>query len=417
MSEQMPRQRRKRRETLTDKMVAALPRRDERYTLSDPEQRGMYVRVMPKGPSVYAAVARDPYGKQIWATIGSADVLDIKAAREKARRAIGRIREGKPAVEPPPVKPHTYAAVVDDWLEFHVEKEGLRSRPEIERLLKKFVLPVWREKDFVSVRRRDVNDLLNAIVRKSGAWNADHVLAVIRKIANWYQTTDEDYELPFVVGMRRTKSDERERTRTLVKDELGGDDEDLRRVWRAAEKAGTFGAFVRVLLLTAQRRDKVARMRWDEITPDGVWKIPTEARAKGHGVALKLPEAALAIIKAQPKFKKNKHVFAASHGTGSLNGFNKRKAKFDKECGVTDWVLHDLRRTAKTLMARAGVRPDIGERVLGHKRKKIEHVYDKYDYADEKADALVKLAALVDRIVNPPSGNVVPLHQDAAAAS
>ena len=69
---------------------------------------------------------------------------------------------------------------------------------------------------------------------------------------------------------------------------------------------------------------------------------------------------------------------------------------------IPDWVVHDLRRTAKTLMARAEVRPDISERVLGHTIKGVEGVYDQHSYDDEKADALNRLAAEVERIINPP---------------
>ena len=394
-----------RRKTLTDKKVAELPRKTKRYMFPDTDQRGLYLRVMPKGPHVYAATARNPHGNQVWATIGTADIVKIEEAREKARKAIGRIKDGKPAIEPPPAKPHSYRAVVNDWLEFHVKKEGLRSQAEIERLLNKHALPVWGERDFVSVRRRDVNDLLNAIVRKSGAWNADHVLAIIRKIANWYQTTDEDYELPFVVGMRRTKSDVRERVRKLTDDEL-------RRVWAAAENAGTFGALVRILLLTGQRRGVVARMRWADISEDGVWTIPNEPRAKGNAEALKLPDAALAIINAQPQFKGGKYVFAArrrSAGSapapglrvlveGPLSGFNKRKAAFDKASGVTGWTLHDCRRTARSLMSRAGMK-EYAERVLGHAIPGVEGTYDRHDYAPEKAAALRRLAALIEIIL------------------
>lgn len=78
------------------------------------------------------------------------------------------------------------------------------------------------------------------------------------------------------------------------------------------------------------------------------------------------------------------------------------------------WKLHDLRRTARSLMSRAGVRPDIGERCLGHAVGGVEGIYDRHHYRDEMADALRRLAALIERIVNPPAGNVVPFE---AAAS
>ena len=66
-------------------------------------------------------------------------------------------------------------------------------------------------------------------------------------------------------------------------------------------------------------------------------------------------------------------------------------------------------------MSRANVRPDIAERVRGHAVAGVEGVYDRHRYDDEKADALRRLAALIERIVNPPTGNVVALHEAAAS--
>ena len=79
---------------------------------------------------------------------------------------------------------------------------------------------------------------------------------------------------------------------------------------------------------------------------------------------------------------------------------------------LPNWTLHDLRRTAKTLMVRAGVRPDISERVLGHVIAGVEGTYDRHSYVDEKRDALEKLAALIGRILNPDQPTVAgPLHE------
>jgi integrase len=299
------------------------------------------------------------------------------------------------------VKPDSYEAVALKFLKLHVDKEGLRSAPEVERLLRKFVLPHWGRRDFVSIRRRDINELLDNIAKDS-AWNADHVLSIIRKIANWHATRDDDYVSPFVKGMRRTRSEGRERDRIL-------DDDELRKVWKRAEANGTFGALVLVLLLTAQRRSAVVGMKWSDITADGVWEIDTEERMKGTADAVQLPKEALAIINAQPRFQSNPYVFAAARGDGPLNGFNKRKAAFDKACGVTDWTLHDLRRTARSLMSRAGVSDEHAEHTLGHKLAGVRKVYDRHTYFEEKSAALSRLAALINSIVNPPPGNVVPM--------
>jgi integrase len=103
------------------------------------------------------------------------------------------------------------------------------------------------------------------------------------------------------------------------------DDTEIRRVWKAAEQAGTFGGLIRLLLLTAQRRDKVTSMRRADISDDGVWEIPTAPREKGHAGALRLPPIALDIIKAQPRFASTPFVFAG-RGKGPINGFRSKGA-------------------------------------------------------------------------------------------
>ena len=141
-----------RRRTLTDKMVAALPKKQKRYTKPDPEQGGHYVRVMPDGANVFVAVARDPHGKQVWHTIGSADVLQIAEARERARTAIRRIKDGLPPVEAPPVKPDSVKAVAESWLQRHVAKKKLRTEDEIKRCLNKYVYDQWADHNFINIK-------------------------------------------------------------------------------------------------------------------------------------------------------------------------------------------------------------------------------------------------------------------------
>jgi integrase len=392
MTEQQTTERRVRRQGLTDKQIAALPRKRKRYTKADPEQRSLYLRVPPSGPIVYSIAERDAYGRKRWSKIGSTADMDIATARERARGVIRRVKDGLAPVEPTPKQPDSYRAVAEQWLELHVRKEGLRSHDEIKRLLDRHVLPYWGKRNFVDIKRRDINDLLDAITAESGAWNADHVLAVARKIANWFATRDDDYVSPFVKGMRRTKTEVRTRDRVL-------NEHELRKVWKAAEANGTFGALVRLLLLTAQRRDKVVGLKWSDIKEGGLWEIASEAREKGNAGALKLPAVALKIIKAQPKITGNPYVFAASRGDGPLSGYNKRKRLLDKAAGVSGWTLHDLRRTARSLMSAAGVPNEHAERALGHTIGGVRGVYDRHEYLEEKSGALAKLAAKIDSIV------------------
>jgi integrase len=91
-----------------------------------------------------------------------------------------------------------------------------------------------------------------------------------------------------------------------------------------------------------------------------------------------------------------------------LGGFSKFKAAFDKACGVTGWTLHDLRRTARSLMSRAGIDADHAERALGHVIPGVRGVYDRHEFRDEKRRAFEALAAQIERIINP-QPNVVAL--------
>ena len=156
-----------------------------------------------------------------------------------------------------------------------------------------------------------------------------------------------------------------------------------------------------MLLLTTQRFDKVLTMAWADLDADGVWRIPTASiREKPHGQALKLPQLAREVLATLPAFEGNPYVFAG-RGQGHINSHSKNKARLDRASGVTGWVLHDLRRTARSLLARGNVRPDIAERVLGHVQPGVAGVYDRHSYFEEKAVALAKLASLIDGIVRP----------------
>lgn len=385
------------RKTLTDKGVLALKPRPQRYAYPDPELRGHYVRVQPSGAKAFVAVARSPQGNQVWHTVGNADVLTIDEAREHSRAAIKRIKAGLPALEPPAVKPDSFKAVAENWLQRHVAAKQLRSGREVRRSLEMYVYPHWAERDFISIKRSDVAKLLDRIEDNNGSRMADVVLAYLRGMANWFSGRDDDYVSPFVRGMRRHQNGARSRIL---------DDDELRAVWKVAETNGDFGALVRLLLLTAQRHAKVATMKWADVV-DGVWTIATAEREKGNAGALALPAQALAIIEAQPRLGENPYVFAG-RGLGCRD-FSKSKPPFDAKLPeMPRWTLHDLRRTARSLLSRAGVRPDISERVLGHTIAGVEGIYDRHHYDAEKAAALAKLAALIDGIVDP-RDNVLPI--------
>jgi integrase len=314
--------------------------------------------------------------------LGRYPILDVAQAREKARTFLADPQKALAQ------DAGSFRPVAENFLKRHVEANQLRSQDEIKRCLTKYVFPKWEERPFAEIRRKDVALLLDGIEDKSGP-RPDMVLAILSKLMRWYQARHDEYVSPVVPGMRRSKPAERKGKRIL-------EDAEIRSLWQAAD--GSFGAIVKFALLSAQRREKIATMKWDDLV-EGEWRMATEAREKASAGSLRLPPMALAILERQPRIVGNPYVFASGEHK-HFNSWSQRKQELDEKLdGMPKWVIHDCRRTARSLMSRAGVRPDIAERVLGHAIIGIEGTYDRHHWRDEKADALQRLANLIEDIL------------------
>ncbi len=430
------------RKTLTAKVIASLApdRNGKRYDVMDATVPNLGVRVLPTGTKTYIFVARFPGSRNpTRRMIGDADEMSLASAREIARswletladnrdpqdlgrRALASSGKGiasEPTVVSTPSRSDgddvadepTFKEVAELFMKRHVRKQGLkkkqvplRSADEVQRILDRYVLadfdgaPRWRDRLIAKISRSDVTALLDIVEDEHGSRQADGVLALLSKLFNWHATRTDDFSSPIIRGMKRVSPTANARKRIL-------NDAEIRALWHCTGAVGTFGSFARVLLLTAQRRTKIQDMKWDEISPTGDWTIATEAREKGNPLVLKLPALATDTINQIPRRPENPFVFAGRRRGKPINGLSNAKKELDEAMAIhmgtkpTHWVLHDLRRTAKTLMRRAGVSREISERVLGHAIPGAEGVYDQYSYYDEKAAALRKLGLLVGKIL------------------
>jgi integrase len=348
-------------------------------------------------------------------------------------RATGAATDAAAALEAERLERLKCKHVIKDYLERRVRREKKnRTADEMERSFNIYVLPRWGETPITQIDRKDVNDLLDDIFDREvkfegqtfgGNVAADNMLARLRACFNWYALKDSKFVSPIVQGMARTKPRERLRRRVLS-------DLEIRVMWPILPTHGVFGAIVKELLLSAQRRDEVADMLHTEIAPDGIWTIPASRYKGKRDHTVPLSKAALAVIAEQHQIDGSDFVFTTT-GETAFSGFSKCKARLDKallaalkqdaeergedptKVELPNWRLHDLRRTAKTLMIRAGVRPDLSERVLGHVISGVEGIYDQHDYIAEKRAALEALASLLKRIINPPAANVVRFREAA----
>jgi integrase len=388
--------------------------------------RGFGVRVTAGGARAFVLNYR-LRGREHRFTIGAwPDWSVLKAVRE-ARNLRQRVDRGENPLEDraPPPATNTVSGVLDEFLARYVRnnERPLRSGDHIESAFNRLVKPRIGKIGIYDLRRSHVAEMLDRIEDEAGPVMADRTRAYVRKALSWYAERDDQFNLTAVFVRVDPRANPRERARTRVLS-----DEEIRAIWPVLADAGTFGALIKMLLLTAQRRDEVANMSRKEIGEGGIWTIPAERYKTKRPNHVPLSKAALVIVEAQPE--DCEYVFASRAKT-PFSGFAKSKTALDNAVlaamkkqamkgakiePLPNWTLHDLRRTAKTLMVRAGVRPDISERVLGHVIAGIEATYDRHSYADEKRDALEKLAAMVERILNPPPSSVVALGEHRARA-
>jgi integrase len=320
-------------------------------------------------------------------------VLSLDDARKEARAVLGMVARGHdPVVErrkTVDAGKNTLRAVCERYL----AREGgkLRTTAKRQANLERLVYPVLGDRQIDDVKRSDINHLLDEIEDRRGAAMADQIMATLRRICNWHAVRDDQFRTPFVRGMGRYRPEERERDRILS-------DIELKRVWKTAEVfPSPWGQLIRFLLLTTCRRTEASAMTRSELVGD-LWTIPKERYKTNVEVTLPLSKAARKVLAELPHIQGCDFIFTTD-GRTTLGGFSTFKLRFDIACGVKDWRLHDLRRTARSLLSRAGVNSDIAERCMGHALPGIRGVYDRHDYLDQMKGAFEALAAQINAVV------------------
>jgi integrase len=326
--------------------------------------------------------------------------LGVAEAKREAKKILGEVARGNDPAElrRKQAAEGTFRAIAENY--FRHEGPKLRSLAERRRVFERLIYPTFAARQIDSIARRDVIHLLDKVEDQNGPRQSDLVLAYLGRLFNWHAIRDDGFRSPLVRGMARTNGKERARSRILTDDEL-------RAVWKAAgESNGPFGAFVKFVLLTAARRDEARCMTRSEVV-NGVWTIPSSRYKTKIDHVVPLSGAAIAVLAAVPQIGNAQFVFT-TNGRVPIRGMGKSKTRLDAASGVHDWVLHDLRRSSRSLMSRAGVNADIGEMCLGHVLSGVRATYDRHSYEQEKRIAFEKLATLIASITNP-QPNVISL--------
>jgi len=404
--------------TITKRAVDALR---PGQIIADDQLPGFVCRRLPSGRVSYG-LRFTKHGRRKWLAIGVG--IAPEAARQAAQAHKGEVARGNdPVTEREEQRRKALAAktlneILDGYVRGRVK--GLRSEGELTSLLDRFVRPKLGPRPVDAIKRLEIVELLDQIANAKSTRSrdgksrcvADKVLGVLRSALNWHATRDDDFRSPIVPGMARTTLKELTRDRILADDEI-------RSLWSALDtcQPDAYARILRALLLSACRLNEVAGMQWPEVDGDQI-TIPAErVKTKTEHVVPITKELAAIIGKDEPEA--GPFIFSTDFGARSLSSFSKAKRRLDETIGrqrkdadlkpMVPWRLHDLRRTARSLMSRAGVTSDVAERVLGHVIPSVRGVYDRHAYLNEKRDALERLAGLLETIINPPAGNVVPL--------
>ena len=386
-------------DTFTDLMLRKLTSGGlDRLEVWDDRVPGFGIRVSKSGTKTFMLTYRHRRRSRRL-TLGRYPTVTLGTARDMAIDALRQVAGGRdPVLEADKADDQTFQfdAVVTAYVEKHCK---IHNKPgtakESERSLKKHFVSTWGKRDIRDITPSHINEVLDTLIARGIPSEANHALAVIKTLFAW--CIDRDMLALSPVHKIRKPAKHNSRSRVLT-------DIELKKVWRAFDAEGyPFGYMGKLLVLTAQRRGEVTEMRWNQFDLERkIWTIPAELSKNGRIHLLPLSDAALAILKTIPRLSDERVFPARNNDINAISGFTRAKQRFDKFSGVSEWTIHDVRRTVATGLAQLSVAPHVIERVLNHVSGTfagVAGVYNRFQYVDEMRLALDLWAKHVDKLL------------------
>ena len=348
----------------------------------DDDMPGLGIRILKSGSQSW--VVRYRIGrKQRVVSLGKIAILSPGQARSKASEILAKVKLGHDFQADRKAKTNqtrlTLGRLSADFLSRYVEVvQRPRTRLETRRLLAK-----WQHLNDLTVddvSRAVIAEGLARVEEQSGLVTRNRARSAVSRL--------------FVWAMQEGLADHNPVADTAVRPEVPRDRvlslNELKDIWAATDGPGDYNRIVRLLMLTGQRRAEVAGITWKEVDFEtALWRIPSTRTKNARGHDVPLSGEAKAILANVDSRDGRTLVFG--EGSGPFSGWSKSKERLDRRSGVTEWRLHDLRRTVVTGMAELGIQPHVIEAIVNHisgHKAGVAGIYNRATYAREKREAL-----------------------------
>lgn len=389
---------------LTDSVVSNLrPTRGQAgwREIADGASRGLCLRVSPTGEKVWG-VRHTVAGKRARYTIGAYPAVSLSAARKRAGQYLSAARDGVSASEID-AKVRALTMTVDQAHAEYLATLGPSLRDNTiglkKGLFSDHIGPVIGAKLIRMIRRPDVTETAGAVAAKGFTVQANRVFSELMALLRWCEQKAYLDGVPTVrkKDMRRVgAAKEQPRRRTLSDPEIG-------EVWSTSSELGELTRdFLRLLLLTGQRRDEVRLISREHVDLDhALWTIPAELYKTGIAHAVPLPPAAVAILRTRWGGSQTGYLLSGRKSGQPFNGAASAARRLRPRMKDREpFTLHDLRRTVRTGLARLGVPDETAEMIIGHLPQGVARVYNLHDRLDEKRAALAAWGRHVQSIAD-----------------
>jgi integrase len=372
---------------LTDLTIRSLKhQKGKQFDITDKGYPGLTLRLSTNSKAWVFIWRRR--GKTHRITIGRYPDMTLAQARETWRNMRTAVAAGKIPVAPAKRKPGDFLSVSEKWLAIDQAKN--RSVKEVRRTIMRYCQAL-HGMAIADITKHDIRDVLHAVEVPA---MRRRVFTRMRRLFTWARTEDYITSHP-MDGLARPGAD--------VKRERVLSDDELARVWRVCGQIGwPYGPVIQLLFLTGARRSEIAGLRWSEINDYGI-SLSAERTKTAVGRDVPLSSVARGIVDALPHIVNDQElVFPSTKENTPIANWSNVKKELDNLAGVTNWRLHDIRRTVATGLQRLGIPLQVTENILGHvgSRAGVADIYLRYGYHDEMKAALEQWGEYVAKLIS-----------------